>query len=344
VKGVLLSLLLVAAATVRAAELHVSPHGDDGNPGTKALPLKTIARARDRARQAGLGGGYELSQMMLQYYAHTRDEAFAREALLPIADAVVTFYDQHYKRNAEGKVHCSPAMSLETWHSAEDPLPIIVGLRTVLTGLLALPSVLTTEEQRGRWQRFCGELPELPTASENGKTWLLPARKYSKKANVENPELYAVFPYRAYTMHKPDLEIAMETWRRRRVKSAFGWNQNPIKAALLGLTDEAKAYVIGSSKKKAPGSRFPAFWAANYDWIPDQDHGSVILIAVQRMLMQCEDRRIHLLPTWPKEWDVDFKLHAPMQTTVEGRVEGGKVVNLKVTPESRRKDVTVCNP
>jgi len=295
--------------------------------------------------------GNELSQMMLEYYAHTQDERFAQETLLPVADAVVTFYDQHYKRNAEGKVHFSPAMSLETWHSAEDPLPIIVGLRTVLTGLLALPEALTTTEQRERWRRLRGELPELPMAEQDGKKWLLPARKYSNKANVENPELYAVFPYRAYTMHKPDLEVAMETWRRRRVKSAFGWNQNPIKAALLGLTDEARAYVIGSSKRKDPGSRFPAFWAAHYDWIPDQDHGSVIMIALQRMLMQCdpstgsgqEAGKIYLLPAWPREWDVDFKLHAPMQTIVEGRVEGGEIVDLTVAPESRRKDIVVCD-
>jgi hypothetical protein len=37
--------------------------------------------------------------------------------------------------------------------------------------------------------------------------------------------------------------------------------------------------------------------------------------------------------------DASFKLHAPYQTTVEGRVENGKVVDLKVTPESRIKDI-----
>ena len=34
-----------------------------------------------------------------------------------------------------------------------------------------------------------------------------------------------------------------------------------------------------------------------------------------------------------------FKLHAPYQTTVEGREENGKVGNLKVSPESRIKDI-----
>ncbi len=224
---------------------------------------------------------------------------------------------------------------------AEDPLPIIVGLDSVLSGLIDLPGNLTTEMQRKRWLRLRGELPELPTKTENGKTRLLPARTYSQKKNTENPELYSVFPYRAYTMHKPDLDVALETWKRRLVKRTGGWTQDPIQAALLGLTDQAKGYVVSNAKKKHSGSRFPAFWGPNFDWIPDQDHGSVTMIALQRMLMQCEGDEIYLMPAWPKDWDVDFKLHAPLQTTVEGRVEGGKVIDLKVTPESRRNDVIV---
>jgi alpha-L-fucosidase 2 len=47
------------------------------------------------------------------------------------------------------------------------------------------------------------------------------------------------------------------------------------------------------------------------------------------------------VPAWPKDWNASFKLHAPNNTVVEGRVENGKVTDLKVTPESRRKDVIV---
>ena len=70
-------------------------------------------------------------------------------------------------------------------------------------------------------------------------------------------------------------------------------------------------------------SGFPAFWGPNYDWTPDQDHGGVLMKAFQAMLLQTEGRQIFLLPAWPKEWDVEFKLHAPQQTIVEGVVRGG---------------------
>ena len=57
--------------------------------------------------------------------------------------------------------------------------------------------------------------------------------------------------------------------------------------------------------------------------------------------MQTDGKRILLGPAWPREWACDFKLHAPYATTVEGRVEGGKVVVDRVTPESRRADVEI---
>jgi len=112
--------------------------------------------------------------------------------------------------------------------------------------------------------------------------------------------------------------------------------------ALLGLAKQAKDSLL---KRAAPDqhsdSRFPAFWNSHKDWCPDMDHGGVLQIALQFMLMQCEGRVIRLLPAWPMEWDVDFKLHAPFQTVVECSVRGGKIVELKVTPESRRADVIV---
>jgi alpha-L-fucosidase 2 len=101
--------------------------------------------------------------------------------------------------------------------------------------------------------------------------------RFSDNRNSENPELYAVFPYRAYTVGKPDLEIAIEAWKRRMVKRTGGWTQDPIQAAMLGLTQEAKDYVVINATDKAPmpenrllNPRFPAFWGPNFDWTPDQ--------------------------------------------------------------------------
>jgi hypothetical protein len=71
------------------------------------------------------------------------------------------------------------------------------------------------------------------------------------------------------------------------------------------------------------------------------DHGGVLQLALQNILMQCEGRQIVLLPAWPREWDCDFRLHAPYQTVLEGTVRGGWIEDLRVTPESRRDDVVI---
>ena len=223
-------------------------------------------------------------------------------------------------------------------------------MRVVLAGLLALPESLTTSEQRTRWTRVLGEIREVPIAEEAGKKWIKPAYVFSDKKNAEHPELYAVFPYPIYGVGKPDLEIGLETFARRANKRTGGWQQDAIQAALLGQTADAKFFMLqnittenlmggDNEKAKRPDSRFPAFWGPNFDWIPDQCNGSVILSTLQYMLMQTDGKKIILLPAWPKEWNASFKLHAPYQTTVEGRVENGKVVDLKVTPESRMKDI-----
>ena len=81
--------------------------------------------------------------------------------------------------------------------------------------------------------------------------------------------------------------------------------------------------VVQGAMAADPGSRFPAFWGPNFDWVPDQDHGGVLMIALQRMVMQAEPGRIDLLPAWPKGWDVEFRLHAPGRRVVEGRFRSG---------------------
>jgi hypothetical protein len=75
------------------------------------------------------------------------------------------------------------------------------------------------------------------------------------------------------------------------------------------------------------------------DGTPDNDHGANSVNTLQSMLLQSDGRKILLLPAWPEDWDVSFKLTATFNTTVECVYRNGKVQSLKVTPESRRADL-----
>jgi len=62
------------------------------------------------------------------------------------------------------------------------------------------------------------------------------------------------------------------------------------------------------------------------------------------MLLQSGDdgfanATIVLFPAWPCDWDVDAKLWAPGNTTVELSYAGGALKSLVVTPPERAGDV-----
>ncbi len=286
-------------------------------------------------------GGLEISLMLLDYYAFTQDDKILKETILPIATEVITFFDQHWGRDEHGKILFEPAMALETYNTAVNPLPEIVGINKVCTELLRLPESLISKSRRKQYERLIAELPEIAMREVDGEKVLAPAYEYSGKQNIENPELYAIFPYRTFGVGKENIELARRTFDKRAIKQTGGWQQNAIKAAYLGLTEEAAKLTSQNFNTSNEQFRFPVMWGPNYDWIPDQDHGSVAMIALQRMLVHYDGDKIYLLPAWPKDWDVDFKLHAPQNTTIEGEIRNGKIEKLNVSPVERKKDLVV---
>ena len=65
------------------------------------------------------------------------------------------------------------------------------------------------------------------------------------------------------------------------------------------------------------------------------------MIGLQEMLIQTVGETIHILPSWPKDKDVCFKLHAPHNTTIEVEYINGVLQKLDVQPKQRAKDVKV---
>jgi hypothetical protein len=284
----------------------------------------------------------ELLLMALDYHDYSQDRSF-RTMLAQMVEPIVTFYDKHYERDANNKIRIAPAQALETWQDVVNPLPEIAGLRTVLNGIIEqkLPIAKST---LNTVRKLLQQLPDIPQQQVEGKTILSPAeRVFGEIKNSENPELYAVFPYRVYMTGKPDLEIGVATYQKRRFKKTGGWVQDAIQAAYLGLTNESKDAVVKNFTAE-PAGRFPAFWGPNYDWIPDQDHGNVAAMALQSMLLQADGTKLYLMPAWPKSWDVDFKLRGPYGTTVAGIYRAGKLEQLITIPTKRVADVVQMQP
>lgn len=292
----------------------------------------------------------EFCLMMLETERYAGHDA---AAYLPFVESCLTFFDEHYQylarqRGAKaldgaGHLVLYPGSGAETYKMAYNSTATVAGLRTVLTHLLALPPRYGTPAQRQKWTAILGRVPALSFRSNLGYPILAPAQSWERINNTESPQLYPVFPWGMYGVGKAGLDTARNTYLYdadvQKFRSHVGWKQHNIFAARLGLTDEAAALTV--QKLQDSGRRFPAFWGPGYDWAPDHNWGGAGMIGLQEMLLQTDGRKIFLLPAWPKQWDVHFKLHAPYQTTVEAVVKDGKVQVLQVWPEARRADVVV---
>jgi alpha-L-fucosidase 2 len=283
----------------------------------------------------------DLGMMMLDYYEYTGDKEFLKTTAIPMITDGLTFFREHFYLGPDGKLLLDPDNAIEMYWKVHDPAPDIAGLHAVLARMIALPDEFVDAPTRDTWEKLAQELPDLPIGTKNDTQVLLPytGEQTAPARNGENPELYAIYPFRIYGLGKPDLQLAIDTFHARRCKQKGCWVQDPIQAAMLGLTDVAESYVHYNLTRSDPRLKFPAFWVKGNDYVPDEDNGGNGENGLQQMLMQTDGKKIMLLPAWPAGWDGDFKLNAPYQTTVQGSIVQGKLTHLVVTPPERAADV-----
>ncbi len=273
------------------------------------------------------------------------------------------FYDSFYRKktkertgsetDVDGKLVIYPASAIEGVIGATDPSEVMAALHALSDALVALPRDVLPPEEKKWVESFRATLPPLPVGQRDGKESVLIAKSYEKEYNQwEFPEMYAAWPYRRIGVTRPGtLELARNTyttvqkpWADKVKNHDYSWMPNIVNAASIGAADEAGRLAIDKLSDKNAQVRFPAFFGPGHDWLPDHNHGGSASTGLQEMLLAAEPKpngKIYLLPAWPKDWDVKFKLHAPGGTVVECDYADGKVKSLKVTPAAREKDVEI---
>ena len=273
------------------------------------------------------------------------------KAYLPFIESCVDFFDEHYQYLArqrgskaldgQGHLILYPGSAGETFKMANNAASTIAGLKTVLQMLLRSGTASLTAAQQKKFAGILKRVPPIPYQVMNGYQTIAPAKSWERINNEESPQLYPIFPYGIFGIGKPGFDIALNTWKQDstviKFRSYIGWKQDNIVAARLKLTDEASRLTF--LKLKNSGARFPAFWGPGFDWTPDHNWGGSGMTGLQEMLLQAADDKIYLLPAWPKNIDVHFKLHTVKQTSVECNFKGGKIQYLNVIPASRKKDI-----
>lgn len=292
----------------------------------------------------------EFCQMIIETHRY-QDKDITQ--YMPLIESSLMFFNEHYqylakKRgsktfDANGHLVLYPGSSAETYKMAYNASSTVAALQVVLKSLLELPDHYVTAERRETWTTMLKRIPPISFREQGGHPTISPAKLWERINNTETPQLYPVYPWGIYGIGRPGLDTAINTYKHDtdalKFRSHVGWKQDNIFAARLGLKEEAQR--LASLKLKDSGRRFPAFWGPGFDWTPDHNWGGSGMIGLQEMLMQTDGERIFLLTAWPSNWNASFKLHAPYKTTVEATVTNGKITSMKVTPESRRKDVEI---
>jgi len=290
----------------------------------------------------------EFSYMIMEYHRFTGADI---SQYMDFIKQSVKFFDEHYqmrcrKRTGKsldenGKLVIYPSTSCESYGDAKNPSDLIAGLRSCTESVLDLSEEYITQSERSYYKEFLGRIPDYGYGQVEGDRIIKPAWSWSRYQNCECPQFYPLFPFNRFALGKDDMTLFKNTWKHGKFAKNIikSWHQDGIFFARMGLTKDAADY--NTKKMQDSGRRFPSFWGPGHDWVPDHNWGGCGMIGVQEMLIQTIGKEIRLLPAWPKEWDVDFKLCAPYQTSVEGKVRSGKIVTLKVNPQSRRKDVVI---
>lgn len=270
---------------------------------------------------------------------------------IPLIESTLCFFDEHYQYLAkqrgrktfdeQGKLVLYPGSACETYKMAYNATSTIAALKTVTKAMLDSKSIEADSSKHAYLKAFQSKIPNIKTRYIDEHETIAPAWLWERINNTETPQLYPVFPWGIYGVGKDNLDVACNTWKYDpdviKFRSHIGWKQDAIWAARLGLTNEAKELI--SKKLDSAQKRFPVFWGPGFDWTPDHNWGGSGMIALQEMLLQTTGDEIYLLPAWPADWDVHFKLHAPNNTTVECKYEKGEIKQLIVIPKERENDI-----
>lgn len=279
----------------------------------------------------------EFSFMILKYYQYTNGDI---SQYMPFIESSVNFFFEHYKyRNIkrtgkpfdkDGKLVIFPSTAAETYKNIKNPTDLCAALKAVIGGIIELPDSFVSSNQKKEWMEKLNRVPDLTYSQVKGHKIIVPGAELPKPINQEITELYPVFPFEIYGVGRPQLQTAIDTWKYGTfARNHISWHQDGIFCARLGLVEKAKEIAI--LKLEDAPRRFPAFWGPGHDYVPDHNWGGSGMIGLQDMLVQCNGDKVFVLPAWPEEWDVDFKLHIPGKLVVEGVYMDGEMIKKQIS-------------
>ena len=119
------------------------------------------------------------------------------------------------------------------------------------------------------------------------------------------------------------------------------WPADKSAAVVKSAIEKAKPYLAAGESK----TRFPRFWGADFSNLPEENAGIDTLIDTLRsMLIASTGKRVCVLPGWPLDRDVAFRVNSESGLGIEVAYTGGKLERLEVHPKQRTSEVFGIGP
>jgi hypothetical protein len=330
----------------------------------------------------------ELLLLIDGHLRSTGDHAYFKERCYPIVRGVIEFYMSLSSHGPDGRWHLSPASSIETWEQVIDPLPDMAGLRWLSGKAIAWAEACGEERATiERWKAYFGALADIPVGRwkvesvyESGihaaqvmtESRMDAAGIYmpaaggvtdrSARTNMENAELYVLFPWGVTGMDAEPAERGRlaSTWHHRTWRlQNNGWSQDAIHLARMGWSDDCHRTLTEHARynQRFPNGMFISPAAPEFHGMltstPYLDASGAHVLALQEMLLQSHDGVIRFAPAAPDTWSGSCRLNTWDGVRVDMRLIRGIPTTVTLTPPSRgvacmrirnhRRSVMVCD-
>ncbi|OGV82980.1 MAG: hypothetical protein A3K19_32645 [Lentisphaerae bacterium RIFOXYB12_FULL_65_16] len=348
----------------------------------KAVANTGMETCRSGYNARSLAQSVELTQLMFDDVAYTGDTEYLRTVAAPWLKEATLFYLSYLRKGNDGLYHSMVSDAAEMWWKVKDPAPDLAAARYCFwlvinhgTEFGYEPELIEVVRDRldklaplptGFWVRRTATKEELPPGTPNYTTQIVDhidrtvdcyapaADLYDDRLvhNMENPELYAVFPFGLLdaTSPKAEYDRAVNTFKLRKHPNNGGWSQCPVQAARLRIPQTVSVimdhvrrhqkYPYGGWNSPGTGLKGSNLGVSD---VPYFDALGVNLTALQETLLQSHCRTtaektdlltggpIVLVPAVPNDWAGRFRL----------RARGGFVVSVQFQRNRRPVEVRI---
>ena len=289
-----------------------------------------------------LSGSVNIAGVFWKYYEFTLDREFLRKKGYPMIKGVAEFY-RHFPnlmKEADGKYHIHHVNNNESQWNSSDTGFEIGALRVILPMAVRASEVLGVDEDlRPKWQEIADNLAKPDSNPSGGKDTSAAAKRTSanpatSNAVKKNPES------RRNNVSAESLSLK---------RNPFGEFTDGPEGYItpMGSEQELKALFLGfnglgkfcDSKGSGGAQVFRnRLRLREGPGAIDAEHLGGLCWGIQRSLLKnncpsfdIANVEIEVFPSWPKDWDVTFKLLAPGAYEVVASQQDGQIRYVEIT-------------